>query len=62
MKQAAGGVVFDDRGRVLVRRPRGGFGGYAWTFAVTGAAIAVVAIAYWARFAASSTGAKPARA
>lgn len=31
-KQSFGGVVVDDRGRVLLRRPRGGYGGYAWTF------------------------------
>ncbi|MBW3622277.1 MAG: NUDIX domain-containing protein [Armatimonadetes bacterium] len=29
---AYGGIVFDDAGRVLLRRPRGGWGGYAWTF------------------------------
>ena len=28
-----GGVVFDKEGRVLLRKPTGGFGGYAWTFA-----------------------------
>jgi ADP-ribose pyrophosphatase YjhB (NUDIX family) len=27
-----GGVIFDDQGRVLLRKPRGNFGGYAWTF------------------------------
>jgi 8-oxo-dGTP pyrophosphatase MutT (NUDIX family) len=31
-RPAHGGVVFDSRGRVLLFRPRGGFGGYAWTF------------------------------
>jgi 8-oxo-dGTP pyrophosphatase MutT (NUDIX family) len=28
-----GGVVFDDVGRVLLRRPREEFDGYVWTFA-----------------------------
>lgn len=32
-RQAFGTVVFDSRGRVLLRRPTGCFGGYAWTFA-----------------------------
>jgi len=27
-----GAAVFDDNGRVLLRRPKGEFGGYAWTF------------------------------
>lgn len=27
-----GGVVFDDQGKVLLREPRGHFGGYVWTF------------------------------
>ena len=31
-RPAHGGIVFDSRGRVLLFRPRGGFGGYAWTF------------------------------
>ena len=29
---AAGGVVFDDEGRVLLVEPRGHFAGYVWTF------------------------------
>jgi 8-oxo-dGTP diphosphatase len=29
---AFGGVLLDDLGRILLREPRGGFGGYAWTF------------------------------
>ena len=33
MRRAYGGVVFDDRGRVLLREPAGRFDGYAWTFA-----------------------------
>jgi 8-oxo-dGTP pyrophosphatase MutT (NUDIX family) len=28
-----GGIVFDDAHRVLVRKPAGHWGGYAWTFA-----------------------------
>jgi 8-oxo-dGTP diphosphatase len=36
MKLAYGGVVFDDKGRVLLREPRNHFGGYAWTFAKGG--------------------------
>src|SRR5437762_3473398 len=28
-----GGVLFDDQGRVLVRKPVRGYGGFAWTFA-----------------------------
>lgn len=31
-KSAFGGVVLDREGRVLLSKPRGGFGGYAWTF------------------------------
>jgi SPP1 gp7 family putative phage head morphogenesis protein len=27
-----GGVIFDDQGRVLMRKPTGNFDGYAWTF------------------------------
>lgn len=27
-----GGVIFDDRGRVLLRKPAGEFDGYVWTF------------------------------
>lgn len=27
-----GGVIFDDQGRVLMRKPAGNFDGYAWTF------------------------------
>ena len=27
-----GGVIFDDEGRVLLRKPTGNFDGYAWTF------------------------------
>lgn len=30
--KAYGGVLFDDRGRVLLRKPTNGFAGYAWTF------------------------------
>lgn len=30
---AAGTVIIDSEGRVLLRRPTGGYGGYAWTFA-----------------------------
>lgn len=29
---AAGGVVFDDAGRVLLVEPRGHYAGYVWTF------------------------------
>ncbi|MDH5227898.1 MAG: NUDIX domain-containing protein [Gammaproteobacteria bacterium] len=29
---AAGGVVFDDAGRVLLVEPRGRYSGYVWTF------------------------------
>jgi 8-oxo-dGTP diphosphatase len=28
-----GGIIFDDQGRILLRKPTGGWGGYAWTFA-----------------------------
>ena len=31
-KLAFGGVLLDRKGRVLLLKPRGGFGGYAWTF------------------------------
>lgn len=31
--QSYGGVLIDRRRRVLLREPRGHFGGYAWTFA-----------------------------
>lgn len=30
--RAYGGVLFDERGHVLLRRPTGGHAGYAWTF------------------------------
>jgi 8-oxo-dGTP pyrophosphatase MutT (NUDIX family) len=30
---AFGGVLFDDEGRILLRKPKGNFGGYHWTFA-----------------------------
>jgi 8-oxo-dGTP pyrophosphatase MutT (NUDIX family) len=30
---AYGGVLIDDRGRVLLREPRRHFGGYVWTYA-----------------------------
>lgn len=33
MTPAFGGVVIDDQGRVLLRRPSGDFDGYVWTFA-----------------------------
>jgi 8-oxo-dGTP diphosphatase len=33
LKLAYGGVLFDAQGRVLLRKPKGEFGGYAWTFA-----------------------------
>ena len=33
MTPAWGGVVIDDQGRVLLRRPSGDFDGYVWTFA-----------------------------
>lgn len=29
---AFGGIVFDEAGRVLLRKPANGWGGYAWTF------------------------------
>ena len=29
---AYGGVIFDDKGRVLLREPANHFGGYRWTF------------------------------
>lgn len=32
-KQSYGGIVFDADGRVLLRKPTGGFGGLEWTFA-----------------------------
>lgn len=32
MKEAFGGVVVDPRGLVLLRRPKGDFDGYVWTF------------------------------
>lgn len=35
--RAYGGVVIDDRRRVLLREPRNHFGGYCWTFAKGGA-------------------------
>lgn len=35
--RAFGGVVIDDRRRVLLREPRNHFGGYCWTFAKGGA-------------------------
>ena len=31
-ERAYGGVVFDAEGRVLLRKPASGWGGYAWTF------------------------------
>lgn len=31
-RNAAGGVVIDDQSRVLLRAPRGAYGGYVWTF------------------------------
>jgi len=31
-KIAYGGVIFDDAGRVLLRKPKGEFDGYKWTF------------------------------
>lgn len=37
MKRAYGGVVIDEGGRVLLRKPTGGFGGYSWTFPKGGA-------------------------
>lgn len=37
MKEAFGGVLIDDQGRVLLRYPTGNFGGYAWTFPKGGA-------------------------
>lgn len=30
--QSYGGVIFDEQGRVLLRRPKGDFGGYVWTW------------------------------
>jgi 8-oxo-dGTP pyrophosphatase MutT (NUDIX family) len=30
--QAAGGVLIDEYGRVLLRRPKNGYGDYAWTY------------------------------
>ena len=33
MCDAYGGVIFNDRGEVLLRRPTGHFGGTVWTFA-----------------------------
>jgi 8-oxo-dGTP pyrophosphatase MutT (NUDIX family) len=33
MKQAYGGVIFDESGKVLLRRPSNGFDNTAWTFA-----------------------------
>ena len=33
MRRAFGGVVFDDRGRVLLREPERHYDGYVWTFA-----------------------------
>lgn len=36
-KAAYGGVIIDDDSRVLLREPRGHFGGYVWTFAKGGA-------------------------
>lgn len=32
-KTKYGGIIFDDKGRVLLRKPTGGYGGYTWTFA-----------------------------
>lgn len=32
MKRAFGGVLVDDQERILLCKPRGEFGGYAWTF------------------------------
>jgi SPP1 gp7 family putative phage head morphogenesis protein len=31
-KMRYGGVIFDDQGRVLLRKPTGNYDGYAWTF------------------------------
>lgn len=31
-EQSYGGVLFDDQGRLLLRKPTGNFDGYAWTF------------------------------
>lgn len=31
-KQSAGGVIINEKGEILLRKPKGGFGGYAWTF------------------------------
>lgn len=36
MRQAAGGVVIDARGLVLLREPKNHYGGYVWTFAKGG--------------------------
>ena len=36
MRGSFGGVVVDRDGKILLRTPRGGFGGYAWTFAKGG--------------------------
>ena len=36
MKAAFGGVVFNERGEVLLREVRNHFGGYVWTFAKGG--------------------------
>lgn len=31
-EQSYGGIIFDEQGRVLLRKPTGNFDGYAWTF------------------------------
>lgn len=31
-EQSYGGIIFDEQGRVLLRKPTGDFDGYAWTF------------------------------
>ncbi len=31
-ERAYGGVLFDPKGRILLRKPSKGFGGYAWTY------------------------------
>lgn len=33
MNRAAGTVLIREDGKVLLRKPRGGYGGYSWTFA-----------------------------
>lgn len=31
-EQSYGGIIFDEQGRILLRKPKGNFDGYAWTF------------------------------